>query len=206
MYNISVGHTNLGEYIEKMGLKIGDMIARGQLNTIKIIAHRDYILQDTNVNLPIPKATAEKTLEQSLTECIKSVQTAHGNAKKYQQFYYPAASYCNAYAPTLDNNTETLAEPFTEGHWFLMSSGEMARCSWYAMKGYNLGIANNIFAQAKADFRFEAFFNSWYQLSSEISELSAWVLKPVLGLFDGGGSIALKFNAGKVRPAVAFKL
>lgn len=205
MYNISVGHTNLGEYIGKMGLKIGDMIARGQLNTLKIIAHRDYILQDTNVNLPIPKATAEKTLEQSLTECIKSVQTAPGHAKKYQQFYYPAASYCNAYAPTLDNNTETLAEPFTEGHWFLMSSGEMARCSWYAMKGYNLGIANNIFAQATADFRFEAFIGRWYQLSSEVSELSAWVLQPVSGRFDGGG-IAWKLNEEQVRPAVAFKL
>lgn len=205
MYNISVGHTNLGEYIGKMGLKIGDMIARGQLNTLKIIAHRDYILQDTNVNLPIPKATAEKTLEQSLTECIKSVQTAPGHAKKYQQFYYPAASYCNAYVPTLDNNTETLAEPFTEGHWFLMSSGEMARCSWYAMKGYNLGIANNIFAQATADFRFEAFLDRWYQLSSEVSELSAWVLDPVSGRFDGGG-IAWKLNEYQVRPAVAFKL
>lgn len=206
MYNISVGHTNLGEYIGKMGLKIGDMIARGQLNTLKIIAHRDYILHDTNVNLPIPKATAEKTLEQSLTECIKSVQTAPGHAKKYQQFYYPAASYCNAYAPTLDNNTETLAEPFTEGHWFLMSSGEMARCSWYAMKGYNLGIANNIFAQATADFRFEAFIDGWYQLSSEASELSALVLQPVSGRFDGGGGIAWKLNEKQVRPAVAFKL
>lgn len=205
MYNISVGQTNLGEYIGKVGLKIGDMIARGQLNTLKIIAHRDYILQDTNVNLPIPKATAEKTLEQSLTECIKSVQTAPGHAEKYQQFYYPAASYCNAYVPTLDNNTKTLAEPFTEGHWFLMSSGEMARCSWYAMKGYNVGVANNIFAQAKADFRFEAFIYGLYQLSSEVSELSAWVLDSVSGRFDGGG-VACKFREERVRPAVAFKL
>ena len=204
MYNISVGHTNLGEYIEKMGLKIGDMIARGQLNTIKIIAHRDYILQDTNVNLPIPKATAEKTLEQSLTECIKSVQTAHGNAKKYQQFYYPAASYCNAYAPTLDNNTETLAEPFTEGHWFLMSSGEMARCSWYAMKGYNLGVANNIFAQAKADFRFDDFMSHAFWQSSEYSEDKSWNMNIDRGTFNG--FYGHKYYNNYVRPAVAFKL
>lgn len=202
MYNISVGHTNLGEYIEKMGLKIGDMIARGQLNTIKIIAHRDYILQDTNVNLPIPKATSEKTLEQSLTECIKSVQTAHGNAEKYQQYYYPAASYCNAYVPTLDNNTQTLAEPFTEGHWFLMSSGEMARCSWYAMKGYNVGVANNIFAQAKADLRFEAFQNTAYWLASEHNELNSFYQYPVSGNFD----FYLKSLYHSVRAAVAFKL
>ena len=203
MCDINVGHTILREYFDHVGLKEGDMVARGQLNTIKIIAHRDYILKDTNVNLPIPKATPEKTLAQSITECIKSVQTEHGNAQKYQQYYYPAASYCNAYVPTLDKVTETLAEPFTEGHWFLMSSGEMARCSWYAMKGYNLGVANNIFAQAKADLRFDVFLDTWYWLSSEYSEFDSWVMDPVSGQFYVGNG---KCNAIQVRAAVAFKL
>ena len=202
MCDINVGHTILREYFDHVGLKEGDMVARGQLNTIKIIAHRDYILKDTNVNLPIPKATPEKTLAQSITECIKSVQTEHGNAQKYQQYYYPAASYCNAYVPTLDKVTETLAEPFTEGHWFLMSSGEMARCSWYAMKGYNLGVANNIFAQAKADLRFDVFLDTWYWLSSEYSEIHSWYVNPVSGQFSGG----YKCYAYQVRAAVAFKL
>ena len=202
MCDINVGHTILREYFDHVGLKEGDMVARGQLNTIKIIAHRDYILKDTNVNLPIPKATPEKTLAQSITECIKSVQTEHGNAQKYQQYYYPAASYCNAYVPTLDKVTETLAEPFTEGHWFLMSSGEMARCSWYAMKGYNLGVANNIFAQAKADLRFDVFLDTWYWLSSEYSEILSWTMHPVSGQFGYGN----KCYAIQVRAAVAFKL
>lgn len=203
MYNINVGHTILGEYFDRVGLKEGDMVARGQLNTLKIIAHRDYILKDTNVNLPIPKATSEKTLAQSLSECIKSVQASHNNAQKYQQYYYPAASYCNAYVPALDNNAQTLAEQFSEGHWFLMSSGEMARCSWYAMKGYNVGVANNIFAQAKADLRFDVFLNAWYWLSSECSEIYSWLLGPVSGQFYGTGS---KCDALRVRAAVAFKL
>lgn len=203
MYNISVGHTNLREYIEKMGLKIGDMIARGQLNTIKILAHRDYILQDSNVNLPIPKATPTQTLEESLSQCINSVQASHNNATKYQQYYYPAASYCNAYVPSL-NSGDHLVEKFGEGRWFLMSSGEMARCSWYAMKGYNLGVANNIFAQAKADLRFEVFSDQRYWLSSEASELSSWSLNPVTGQPDS--FYAYKSNYLYVRPAVAFRL
>ena len=203
MWDTSVGHTTLSEYFKRVGLNVNDMVARGQLNTLKIIAHRDYILQDPNVNLPIPKATADKTLAQSLSECIKDVQTAHGNAQKYQQYYYPAASYCNAYVPTLDGNTQTLAEPFTEGHWFLMSSGEMARCSWYAMKGYDVGVVNNIFAQAKADFRFVAFSNAFYGMSSEYSELDCWNLDPVSGktLYH-----YTKADLNFVRPAVAFKL
>lgn len=203
MYNISVGHTNLREYIEKMGLKIGDMIARGQLNTIKILAHRDYILQDSNVNLPIPKATPTQTLEESLSQCINSVQASHNNATKYQQYYYPAASYCNAYVPSL-NSGDHLVEKFGEGRWFLMSSGEMARCSWYAMKGYNLGVANNIFAQAKADLRFEVFSDQRYWLSSEASELSSWTIYPVTGHCDS--FYGYKSNTCYVRPAVAFKL
>lgn len=204
MWDTSVGHTNLGEYIEKMGLKIGDMIARGQLNTIKIIAHRDYILQDSNVNLPIPKATSEKTLEQSLTECIKSVQTAHGNARKYQQYYYPAASYCNAYEPELDNNEQDLSEPFREGHWFLMSSGEMARCSWYVQKGYDFGVANAIFAQAKNDLRFVPLSNRpYYWTSSELSETESWNMNPVTG---DSLRYYIKFQEDLVRAAVAFKL
>lgn len=207
MCDISVGHTNLGEYIEKMGLKIGDMIARGQLNTLKIIAHRDYILQDTNVNLPIPKATSDKTLAQSLSECIKSVQASHNNADKYQQYYYPAASYCNAYVPPLDNNTQTLAEPFTEGHWFLMSSGEMARCSWYAMKGYDDASAPHaIFAKPLAELRFTKF-SKCYWLSSEYSEGASWTQYPNSGNF---GTIYIsgikKSINNNVRAAVAFKL
>lgn len=204
MYNINVGHTILGEYFDRVGLKVGDMVARGQLNTIKIIAHRDYILKDTNVNLPIPKATSYKTLAQSLTECIESVQTAHGNAQKYQQYYYPAASYCNAYVPALDNNTQTLAEQFSEGHWFLMSSGEMARCSWYAMKGYDDASAPYaIFAKPWADLRFIKFQSTWYWSSSEHSEIGSWPLNPVSGIFYFN---YLKSSYYQVRAAVAFKL
>lgn len=204
MWDTSVGHTTLGEYFDRVGLKVNDMIARGQLNTLKIIAHRDYILQDPNVHLPIPKATSDKTLAQSLSECIKSVQAEHNNAQKYQQYYYPAASYCNAYVPTLDNDTKTLAEPFAEGHWFLMSSGEMARCSWYAMKGYDLGVANNIFAQAKADFRFDVFTNRPYWMSSEMSDYKSWCMNPVSGVWGWFGND--KTLILTLRAAVAFKL
>lgn len=207
MWDTNVGHTTLGEYFKRVGLNVNDMVARGQLNTLKIIAHRDYILQDTNVNLPIPEATSDKTLAQSLTECIKSVQASHNNAQKYQQYYYPAASYCNAYVPELDNNTKTLAEPFTEGHWFLMSSGEMARCSWYAMKGYDDASAPNaIFAKPWADQRFTKFLNS-YWLSSEYSEVQSWEQYPNSGEFGTNYTpgTSKRFNSN-VRAAVAFKL
>lgn len=202
MWDTSVGHTTLSEYFNRVGLKVNDMVARGLLNTLKIIAHRDYILQDTNVNLPIPKATPTQTLAESLSQCINSVQVSHNNAQKYQQYYYPAASYCNAYVPSL-NSGDHLVEKFGEGRWFQMSCGEMARCSWYAMKGYNLGVANNIFAQAKADLRFEVFSNDGYWLSSEAGEIASWNIYPVSGLI---AAYSFKNRKFKVRAAVAFKL
>ena len=94
---------------------------------------------------------------------------------------------------------------FNEGHWFLMSSGEMARCSWYAIKGYDDASAPHaIFAKPWADLRFREFSNTWYWLSSEYSELNSWGLNPVSGQFSYGDGA--KYVAFQVRAAVAFKL
>lgn len=206
MYNINVGHTILGEYFDRVGLKVGDMIARGQLNTLKIIAHRDYILKDTNVNLPIPKATADKTLAQSLAECIKSVQTAPGHAEKWQQYYYPYASYCNAYVPTLDKDDETLVDELSEGHWFAPSMGENSRIAWYHMKGYTLGEKFNIFAQAFSDFYFsKPLTNQFYWSSSEYSELYSWPHNLSSGQL-GFSVYGFKYISYGCRPVAAFRL
>lgn len=131
----------------KDDLRVGDKVARGQLHTLKIIAHRDYILQDANVNLPIPKRTDSQTMAENLASCISAVQASHANASKYQQYYYPAASYCHAYVPETDKPDEVVAEKFGEGRWSLASIGELSRCTWYHLKGYVVGANHNIFAK-----------------------------------------------------------
>ena len=202
MYNTKAGDTILGEYFDKAGLAVGDKVARGQLNTIKILAHRDYILQDSKVNLPVPMRTSGQTLWQSLSSCINSVVASHGNQQKYQQYYYPAASYCNAYVPSLDNDAETLDEQFGEGRWFLPSMGEMSRISWYHMKGYDIGAANAIFANAFSDQRFQKPNGGWFWSASEWGELYAW------NLYMGSGQVYgyNKYNSYLVRPVAAFRL
>ena len=202
MYNINVGRTVLGEYIDSIGLKVGDMIARGQLNTLKIIAHRDYILQDSKVGLPIPKATKDKTLAQSLGECINAVVSSHSNQWKYQQYYYPAASYCQAYVPALDRDSENLAEKFIEGRWFLPSCGEAARILWYHTKGYSVGAAHNIFAQGYADLRFKKLESSLYWSSSECVESNAWLWN-ISSMWSTPGNKAFSYME---RPVAAFRL
>lgn len=206
MWNTSVGHTILGDYLGKAGLRVGDKVARGQLYTLKIIAHRDYILQDANVNLPIPKRTNSQTMAENLASCISAVQASHNNASKYQQYYYPAASYCHAYVPETDKPDEVVAEKFGEGRWSLASIGELSRCTWYHLKGYVVGANHNIFAKGVADLRFVKFNDSYYRSSSESEkEENAWIQHPSIGWSDGGG-LGSKGRGYQVRPVVAFKL
>ena len=203
MWNTSVGHTILGDYLGKAGLRVGDKVARGQLHTLKIIAHRDYILQDANVNLPIPKRTDSQTMAENLASCISAVQASHNNASKYQQYYYPAASYCHAYVPATDKPDEVVAEKFGEGRWSLASIGELSRCTWYHLKGYVVGANHNIFAKGVADLRFVKFNSSWQWSSSEYTETHAWYQQPSSGQTNVNSN---KANGFQVRPVVAFKL
>ena len=204
IYDQTVGKDGVtfGEYLEKVGLQVGDKIARGQLYTLYIIAHRDKILQDTNVNLPIPQRTTEQTLAQNLANCISSVQSSHGNKSEYQQYYYPAASFCNAFMPPVKDG-EVLNEQFGEGRWFLPSIGEMSRFVWYCMQGYTVGKANNIFAKAyTVDGKFFKPIGNWYWSASEYSADSSWIVGPVSGSVVSGLG-----NAGyHLRPVAAFRL
>jgi hypothetical protein len=205
MWNTNVGHTILGTYIKNVGLSIGDSIARGQLNTLKIIAHRDYILQDANVNCPIPNADDRYTLAESITNGIQYIMSKNNNKKKYAQYYYPAASYCNAYVPVISKSSK-LAECLGEGHWFLFSIGELARIAWYAKKGYTVGAENNIFAQAVKDNVFHKMANSFYLSSSEYSEISAHALNFGEYVFSANTTWGYKVNSYNIRPIVALEL
>lgn len=192
----------LGEYLDVVGLKAGDVISAGQLKTLRIIKHRDSILRDSAVNLPIPKATESQTEAQSLAKCISDVQAAHSNAQKYQQYYYPAASYAYAYKPTVRAGEE-LADVVKPNRWFLPSIGEMSRLSFYQRHGVAEADKYAIFSNAYGDNKFTPFGGSWCWSSSEYSSTNAWYIYPQSGQVTYGGG---KYGANVVRPVVAFRL
>ena len=66
----------------------------------------------------------------------------------YASYYYPAASYCNAYEPThLLKPYEELGNALKAGNWFLPSAGELATAFIYAWKSNsNVFEGNNKFA------------------------------------------------------------
>ena len=193
-------YDELSLYLDRIGLSVGDMISTGQLYTIRIISHRDTILRDSGVNLPVPKASGEITEAQSLASCISSI-IAMGN--KYQQYYFPAASYCFAYQPTNLKSGEELADCVKANRWFLPSIGEMSRLSWYAKNGCNYENKYSIFSNSFADNVFKKFGNEWYWSSSEYSENVAWDICPLSG--QGYNDGLSRCNAYTVRPVVAFR-
>ena len=191
-----IGFTKVDEAIA--GFKKGDVIPIGLLKTLKIIAHRDLILNDPSCDeLPMP-ADEGAGLYQSTLNCINNAATI---GAKYRQFYYPAASLCNAYVPGVKKD-EQLAECFQQGRWFLPAEGDLMRMYWYHRLGY--GYDENGLPQPLRNANvlglFSAFSNNWYWSSTEYNQNGAWYVH----FSNGNTSYSGKCNANAVRAVAAF--
>ena len=151
-FNVYPESTGVGQIIKKkiifsQGLgqfKQGDYISYGQYNTLLTIRHRNVILSDSNVNLPIPQAGVDSELN-VLNKYISDVVSK--NNVYYAEIYYPACSYCYAYEPTVKPG-ETLNNKFREHNWWLPSVGELMRIIYYCWKGNNDTDPNAVFTNA----------------------------------------------------------
>ena len=168
---------------------------------LKIIQHRNKILEDSGVNLPIPEATDLYTEQSMLTQYIADVIANNENLSKYQQFYYPAASKCYAYQPTVKAGEE-LANKFKSHNWYIPSVGELMRMYWHARQGVNYDDdkIGAIFQKAIDAGILKDFSNSWYWSSSEYSQGYSWYVYFSNGYFNGNG----KVSSGMVRAVAAF--
>ena len=144
------------------------------------------------------------TEAKSLAQCISSVLASHNNQQKYQQYYYPAASYCYAYEPLVKAGEE-LADNLKANNWFLASMGEWSRLSFYQRHGTSDADEYAIFSNAFNDGKFAPLTNNWFWSSAENSATTAWYINPQTGQVYGIG-YSYKFIAYVVRPVVAFRL
>ena len=181
------------------GYRAGTKLPIGLVKTLRIIDHRDMILNDSGVNLPIPSANALQTEMENLKSLIDDIVLTNG-ANKYAQYYYPAASYCHAYEPTDLREGEVLDPKFKAGKWYLPSSGELARLYWYHSKGYEVGKDFAIFARGVADGVLTKFNSSTHWSCSEGNSGNSWYVLFNDGLFSGNG----KGGSYVVRAVAAF--
>ena len=151
------------------GLSSGSKVPKGMVNTLKIIQHRNKILDDSSVSLPVPQAGTGVTEMESLTQYINDIIAAH--ASQYSEYYFPAASYCYAYEPQVKEG-EVLLSKFSAHHWYLPAEGELIRLCWYKLFGarYDDDKIGNIFKNAINSGKFNQYSNQWYWSSSECSQ------------------------------------
>lgn len=181
------------------GYKAGTKIPVGLLKTLRIIDHRDTILNDSGVNLPLPSANATQTETENLKSLIDEIVSLYG-ANKYAQYYYPAASYCHAYEPTTLREGEVLNPKFKAHNWYLPSQGELMRMYWYHSKGYEVGKEFAIFARASTAKLFTKFNSSTHWSCSETYSNHSWIVY----FGDGGFSNDFKGSSLVVRAVAAF--
>lgn len=186
------------------GYKEGDIVNAGYAKTLKIIAHRNKILTDSNfgwVGL-VPQAHGNTTELQDLLNGMAEIRRyakkvmGDANADKWSQFFYPAASMCYAYRPGTKPGEE-LADKFKEHNWFCPTSGQLLRLYWYS----KLAPADqNIFTKAKNAGKFTDFTATYFWASTEYSQNHAWYVN----FGSGGTNTYNKFYTYCCRPLAAF--
>ena len=134
---------------------------------------------------------------ENLYELISKIIENNGNVAKYQQYYWPAASYCYAYEPTVADGEE-LAPKFKAHNWYLPAIGELVRQYWY----YRQGLASdlNIFANAINNAVMANYTASYRWSSSEYRQTGAWYVLFSNGNFNNG----TKYLSYVVRAVCAF--
>lgn len=150
VFGTSNGLSEIGwcKLTEKVGdYNAGEEVPFGLINTLYIILHRNKILYDSGVNLPVPKKSENKSEYANLLEMMNDVVANNGGNSNYKEFYFPPASLCHSYEPVL-NEGEFLSPKFAAGRWWLPSIGELGRIAWYYSKGYsNDEVEEAIFAK-----------------------------------------------------------
>lgn len=195
----------------------GSRVPWGYVQTLYIINHRNtilsYVITETesdtgeilSYGLEIPSNSQDKNEWKSLIDCMDYVKNTYKDA--YQEIYYPAASKCYAYDPTVFKTLkegEELNDKLSVHNWFLPSIGDLARIYWYHRQGYDVTTENAIFAKPMSETGFTQFSSSSHWSSTEGSSTNSWYVGFSDGGIYGSGYGGNKFSSNVVRPCVAF--
>ena len=114
-----------------LGHRAGEVMPRGKYDGLLIIEHRNKILSDSGIFLPVPAKTPYKSEFADLVDLMENI-TTHNRNERWKEIYYPSPSLCYAYEP----NVEDLADKFKAHNWWLPSMAEVSRMIYYAYLHY----------------------------------------------------------------------
>lgn len=198
------------------GYHEGDIVNSGYAKTLKLIQHRNKILNTGIVLYPaegevparvlgpltIPTEREGRTELENLVSLIATLRNymatvyEDANSAKWSQIYYPAASAAYAYQPKVTG--VELADKFRAHNWFLPANGLLMRLCWYRSKGISSN--ENIFKKAIEKGVFTNFTASYFWSSTEYTSYGAW--NCYFSSYSTGSNS--KYGSCKVRPVAAF--
>lgn len=181
----------------------GKKYPAGYYNTLVLMRWRNTIL--AYGGLGIPQASAGETEKEALDRLIAVIIAANSNNNNYREYYFPAASYCHAYQPTV-RSYETLHDKFKAHKWFLPAAGELARMIFYWLRTQDETSAvskYNAFKTAKAAGKI-SISSDWYWSSTEGGAYIAWYVNGGSGVVTYYNSSLTKYASCYVRPVCAF--
>lgn len=186
-----------GDYANYIGVDATEQIPQGQIDTVKIILHRNKLLEDSSMGIVPPTASGTLTEMDDIKAKVKALTDARGSV--YAQFFYPSSSLCYAYQPS-----GTVADELKSHKWYNPSVGEMVRLCYLCYHLYpdSADTTDGIFAEDIAAGRFARMTASYFQSSSEISRTYYWHVY----FGSRGFSYGVKYYSPSVRPVVALKI
>ena len=132
---------------------VGDIIPLGLYETISAIQHRNKILRDSGIDLPVPAETQTESETDVLKRLVSAANITPGNA---YQYYFPIFSFAYAYQPTVKDG-ESINDKFKAHNWFVPTPGDMGIVAWHAKADGQ----NAIFAAAKAVLSMDLSGGNW---------------------------------------------
>ena len=186
----------------------------GKEKTDIIIEHCNHILLNY-LDVPLPETMEE------LYKAMKELAASNSGAKKYWQFYYPAAYMCRLYEP----KAEAVHEQYRSGNWYLPANGELARIYNFhnCSRGFKINTtptADYADEHPSSEARMPLFANmlkrvrdinvganpfalhsaSWYWSSTEHSRTGSWYV-----VFSSGNTSNYgKYYGHRARAVAAF--
>ena len=191
--------------------KAGDVVNSGYAKTLKYIAWRNRIIEDSEAtplieaaHCSIPQEGSGFTEIQSLANNMENMDNYMRSAgetyyTKWRQLFCPAPSAAYAFEPTQKlMEGEVLSEKLKKHNWFLPPMGILGQLYWYHYIG--TGDDRNIFKKAIAEGKFTAFSGTGYWSSTGGSTYYVWYVH----FGSGGIGLSSKSYSVVVRPVCAF--
>lgn len=188
------------------GYAVGDVVNSGYAKTLRVIAHRNNILNagldqvglvPGEEHFRVPEGDDELG---DLVVCISAIRNwardvmGETNYNKWSQLYYPMASACYAYEPKVRDG-EVLNPRFQKHNWFLPTQGLVARMHWYTYdysSGKAVVRANsplNTITDTNGRTLFKIIPTSTMWSVTELASSNSWLINFSIGYSSYGGKV-----------------